>query len=328
MKKKYLLPIKWMLGILIILIAVACWTNQQTQNNNHGVLSASSNLSSQNNFFQFLTNLLGIRSQNSPSGQESNGSNNSSNQNKTMPTQGNSPSSGNTATGSLISETASNAGASQGTELNAEQGANSENSLGINAENNSEFNAENPSGMNAEDNLGVNQGINADNPSEVNAETNAESTAGENAETTQGNGPDNTSGNSPGGSSGGDSGNTPTGPGCYEGCYPQCSPGCAWDINPSSLNNPSNPSNSPVYPTINPIPSNNAASQNIAQQNQQRDTLAALVAAQQELARQVLESAQASKYQTVTADSIPPVDTTPAPQDIVDKIKSGQLIHR
>ena len=326
MKRKHLLPIKWILGILILLIAVAYWTNQQTQNNNQGILSASSNLSSQNNFFQFLTNLLGIRSQNSSSGQGSNGSP-SSNQNKTMRPQGQAPSSGNAATGSLAGETTSNTGASQETASIAEQGSNSENSLGINAESNSEFNSENSSEMNTEDNFGINQGINAENPSEINAETNAESTAGENAQT-QGNGPDNTSGNSPGGSSGGDSGNNPTGPGCYEGCYPQCSPGCPWDINPSSLNHPSNPSNSPVYPTINPIPSNNAASQNIAQQNQQRDTLAALVAAQQELARQVLESAQASKYQTVTADSIPPVDTTPAPQDIVDKIKSGQLIHR
>ena len=76
-------------------------------------------------------------------------------------------------------------------------------------------------------------------------------------------------------------------------------------------------------PAINPIPSDNAASQSITQQNQQSDSLAALVASHQALAAQVRQSAEATKYQTVTSESIAPTDTTPAPQDIVDKIKSA-----
>jgi hypothetical protein len=54
--------------------------------------------------------------------------------------------------------------------------------------------------------------------------------------------------------------------------------------------------------------------------------LSTLLANQQALAAEVMQSAQATKYQIVASESIKPADTTPAPQDIVDKIKSAQLI--
>jgi len=323
MKKKNKLPIKWILGILVILITVAYWTNLQTQSKNQGILSASSNFYSQNNFFQFLEHLIGMgSSNNSPLSENENISNR---YNPNLSQRKNPNTADQLHQNSIPAANPLGSGNSE-TNVNQEtgnlSGTNVENNLGINAESNSEFNAENPSGINAENNLGNNPEMNA----ETNAETNAESNAGENAETSQANGPDNTSGGISGGSTGGDSGNNSgNGLGCFEGCYPQCSPGCPWNINPSAANNPSNPSNPSNLPTINPIPSNDIASQSIAQQNKQNAALAALIAARQAIADQVRQAAEATKYQTVSSGSITPADTTPPNEDTVTKIKERQL---
>ena len=50
------------------------------------------------------------------------------------------------------------------------------------------------------------------------------------------------------------------------------------------------------------------------------------MAQNQTIISQVNTSVEATKYQTVNSDDIPAPDPTPAPDDIVQKIKSGQLI--
>jgi hypothetical protein len=79
-------------------------------------------------------------------------------------------------------------------------------------------------------------------------------------------------------------------------------------------------------PVINPVPSNADITQSVAQQDQQNQQLAALVAANQALTFQVMQSAESTMYQTVDPSTIGAPDSTPAPQDMVDKIKSAQLI--
>lgn len=116
-------------------------------------------------------------------------------------------------------------------------------------------------------------------------------------------------------------------PGCYSGCDSSCDPDCTAACSSGNSNTNTNPNPTNLPPSINPIPSDSEIAQSIALENQRKQMIADLVASYQVLAVQVLESNQASKYQTVTAESIPPVDNTPAPQDVLDKIKSGQLIH-
>jgi hypothetical protein len=318
MKKKNLLTIKWMLGILIILMAVAYWTNQQTPGKGRGLLPAASSVSSPNNFFQFLADFLGMGRQRSSSGElmpttQSQPSPTRGHDTRSVPKQVAKQESAEGESTSGEQPSAEQDNADNNPASNSESNAN--NGSGNGEEKRSEINAENNPETNAEANPENNPQINAENNPETNAETNpennpqinAENNPGSNAETN----PENNPGNNLGGSSGNSSGNNP---GCIPQCFPECKPECI------SANTPSN------LPTINPIPSNNAASQNIARQNQQSDTLAALEAANQALAAKVMQSAQATKYQTVSSDSIPPTDTTPAPQDIVDKIKSAQLI--
>ncbi len=324
MKKKNLLPIKWMLGILIILTAAVYWTTQQTQSKDHGILPAASSFSSQNNFFQFLANMIGIRGQ-SASSSEASKENNIPNQNEPMPTREHVPASGDVSPSTLPSKTASNVEAPQGTEPIAEQGSNTAqeknnagNTPGINAENNSKNTAQINSEYNSESSAGNNQennsGINAENNPGANAENNPWNVSETNPE------------NNPGNNSGDNSGNNP---GTNADQIP-------WNLNSgaNAENNPGNLSgnnsgniNQSNLPTINPIPSDSAVSQSIAQQNQQSDTLAALIAARQALVVPVQQQAEASKYQTVNSQSIPAPSTDQAPADAVAKMKSNQVMY-
>lgn len=77
---------------------------------------------------------------------------------------------------------------------------------------------------------------------------------------------------------------------------------------------------------VNNIPTDQQAAQTVTQQNQQSQQLASLVAQNQALIAQVNQSVEATKYLTVDPNSIKPPDDTPAPDDIVQKIKSAQLI--
>jgi hypothetical protein len=352
MSKKNTLPIKWLLGILIILMAVAYWTTQQTQSKNQGILPVASNVSSQNNFFQFLASLIGM-------------GNNIPDQNELMPTPGHVPSSGGVSPSTPANETASNVKAPPPTGPIAGQGTNTaqgKNNTGNNTENNpgdlleanadqgignlSELNAENNLEMNAENNPATNAETNADqetgniaennpelnaennqendleNNPENNSESNMESNVESNAESNMGSNAEINAENNPGGNSG-NLGNAPgCAPGCYAGCNPACATGCVPGC--SAINTP--PPNLLNLPTINPIPSDNAVSQSIAQQNQQSDALATLLATSQALVLPVRQQAQASKYRTINSQDIPAVSTNQAPADTVAKIKSNQAM--
>ena len=340
MKKKNTLATKWVLGILILLLAVTYWNSQQTQNRGQGIFpTTASSASSQNNFFQFLGHLIGIQSQNPSSGEAYNGSIAS-------------PASGRMPQGMLPGQTASNLEALQETNPITGQASNPENPSEINAQNNSGSNTEIPSGINAENNAqnnpGNNQGNNTENNSEINAQsnqefnaeanpefnaeassginaennaennsgnnpqTNAENNAGANAEIS-GTGPyDNNSGSSSADNSGGSPENGPTvAPGCVPQCFPQCTPEC----NAKYAN----------LDTINPIPSDTAVSQSVAQQNLQNSALNKLLTTRSALVIPVQQQAQALKYQYIDPSAIPAVSTNSAPADIVQKVKSNQL---
>jgi hypothetical protein len=312
MSKKNKLPVTWMLGIIVILIAIVCWTNQAAKN---AAGPAGTNISSPNNFFQFLENLFGI----GPQGPYQNKSllpgwghvQDRTSQNVSPSTLTN----GNPLNMESAQATASTAG--QG--LNAsEQGSNTENNAENNseinpennAENNSETNAQNSSGLNAENNPENNQGINAENSQEYNQESNAENNSGINAETPPENNSGGNSGTGLGSPLGGNEGNNPQ---CIPQCYPECNPGCNAD-NYNQYN----------LPTLNHIPSDAQVSQSITQQNQANTTLSTLLATRQALVTPVLQQAQALKYQVVNSQDIPAPSTNPPPDDIKAKVQSRQ----
>jgi hypothetical protein len=338
MKKKNTLLTKWVLGILIILLAVTYWRSQQTQNRGQGIFpTTASSVSSQNNFFQFLGHLIGIHAQGPSSGEGSNGNN--------VP-----PASGPLPQGMLPGKTASNVEALQETNPLAGQAPNPENASEINAENNSESNTEIPSGINAENNSGNNQGNNAENNSEINAQSNQEFNAEanpelnaevpsginaeNNAENNLGNNPQTNTENAPGANaeiSGGipsentsesnpaSSSSSESGSGNNQAfvpvCVPQCFPQCTRECNTKYAN----------LATINPIPSDTAVSQSVAQQNLQNAALDRLLTTRSALVIPVQQQAQALKYQYVDPNAIPAVSTNSAPADIVQKVKANQL---
>jgi hypothetical protein len=74
------------------------------------------------------------------------------------------------------------------------------------------------------------------------------------------------------------------------------------------------------------MPTDFQVAQYVNQQNTETTQLATLIAQQQALTLQVMNTAELTKYQTINADDITPTDSTPAPDDFVQKIKSAQLI--
>jgi len=86
------------------------------------------------------------------------------------------------------------------------------------------------------------------------------------------------------------------------------------------------PTNGPVGTPANPIPTDAEALQRIALQNQQKAGMYALLAARTALAARIQGAAEATKYETVVSQNIAPANTTPAPQDVVDQIKSHKLV--
>jgi len=315
MNKKNKLPIKWMFGIIIILIAIACWTTQQAQNKNQAMGSATSNFFSQNNFLQFLGHLIGLQNLGNSSGGPFNANTSSTQGSNASPQGGNEwNNAGNTLGGNNSSGAGKNAG---GTGANTEgitgtnagqetgniEGYNAEQVTGNFLENtvsNETGNIEsNPSEINAENNPTSNTETSTNQETENPSEMNAENNPGANAETSQG--------NSFGGNLGNNSGNN--------------------SGNPSEGNsgNSLGSLNAPNLPTINPILPNDVVSQNIAQQNQQTAALAAILKTRQALVAPVIQQAQASKYQTVTAQDIPAPSINPPSSDIVAKVKANQL---
>ncbi len=218
--------------------------------------------------------------------------------------------------------TAANASGSEATNAGQESGKSAENNSGENSESNAGMNAENNPGSNTEmnagsneENMGSNTETNAEGTAEINGEgpqNNTETNGESNAENNPGQGAD-TNPYTPTNvdvSPGGGPGNS-----CAPACQPLCRPGCdgsnAWQYN---------------LPTINPIPTDSQVSQSINQQYQQSAMLAALIAEYKTLTERVMQAAQAVKYQTVNPDDIKPPDATPAPDDLVQKIRSAQLI--
>ncbi|MBF0570982.1 MAG: hypothetical protein HQL12_03830 [Candidatus Omnitrophica bacterium] len=316
MNKKNKLPIIGMIGIILVLMSAFYWGHQTSKN---VTTSTVSNVSSTDNLFQFLLNIIGIGNHRTSAGGTSSGTN-TSNQNNpvfgsTLP--GKNPLNGQALQGTT-EQGANTAQGKNSPENNPE--INGANHSGIDIENNSEttktnnpddnatYNTEYNSEINSESGMGTDLGNNINNSAENNTGTNAENNSGNNSEvnsatnliTNSENTAGDNSGNTPGDNSGDNSGSNSGG-------------------NSGSNTGNSNQSN---LPTINPIPSNSKVSQSIARQNQQNDTLAAMLAAREALVIPVQQQAQATKYQTVTSQSIPPVSTTPAPADVVEKVKS------
>ena len=314
MKKKSSLPIKWILGILVILMTLTTYySTQQTQGKNHGIWSAASHFISHNSFFQFLENILGIRNSNNLSGEASNENNGlapndikarqlgglngsqrlnlNSLSNANKPT---SPESSNTQKANNSGENNSNINSM----ISSSSSNNSQDNSELNAENNSEINSNNNTLNNSVsdesnssiNNSDINAGSNSENNFGDNSNNNPQNTSGTNSN----NNPTDTSGNNSGDNSGNSSGNT---------------------NQPNQVN----------LPTFNPIPTDAQAAQSIAQQDQQEAALAALLASRQALVEPVQEQAQASKYQTVTTQDIPAPSTNQAPAGIIQKVQSHQI---
>ena len=173
MNKKNGLPIKWIIGIALVMMLVGHWKHQASMN-----IAASSRhpVYSQNGFIQFLANIFGLGAPISPSSQSSKDNNNMPSQNNSGPGQ----------TGGSNSE---NGSVSQGSANGQARG---------NTGNNPNGNSEN----NPNDNLGNNEQQEAGNLNSVmNAENNPNENATINAETNSQNTSENGSENNPGGNS-------------------------------------------------------------------------------------------------------------------------------
>lgn len=85
-----------------------------------------------------------------------------------------------------------------------------------------------------------------------------------------------------------------------------------------------NQTNTPT--TANPIPTDADALQRVARQDQRLAEAYAVLAAHQALAAQVMQAAANSKNQTVTAQKIPAPYTGQAPDDVMEKLKSNQIV--
>lgn len=103
-------------------------------------------------------------------------------------------------------------------------------------------------------------------------------------------------------------------------------------LNPSqeqnniTTNNQSNNTNSAAN-SINPIRTNTEILQAIEQLNENRDKINSVLTANAMITAQIRQQAQAGKFQTVTSQSIPGPNTDPAPADLLEKLKSNQLMH-
>jgi len=290
MNKKKQSPSKGMLIIVFILMFIAFRTHQiAVQEKNQGI--SSDHYSSPHNFFQYLADLVGLGGFSSSSHGASNGNGPLSGQLGGINSAHQHNQDNLSVTGAAGID-----GSDSGQQTNA-----ADDSLGMNAEKNAEIMAANGSQNNAEDNpdnVNNNPGNNPDN----NADNNSGDNSGTNAAMPSGNGLGNNSGGGPGDNTGGGPGDNPGGN--------------------SGSNSGGSASN---LPTLNPIPSDNTVSPDIAQQNQQNASLASILAARQALVVPVQEQAQASKYQTVSSENIPAVSTNQVPSDLIEKVKSNQV---
>ena len=314
MKNKNSLLIKWILAIVVLIVIV--FRTQQVST--YMATLPSSNISSSYTLFEFMEMFFGIghpgalfnaRSKQTADqnpyvsilGKEGygNGSNqgglNSTGDNSLSESQGSNTyrkiNGGSNNSANADNNLESTIGNAEGASAGSNQGTNEQNNEEINSENNAQYNSENPSENGS--------GNSSDNPSQNNSENNAQMNAQNNL--------NNNSGPTSGGNSGNGSGNNSGGS--------------------STDNSGSGPSTATGnnYPTINPIPSDDTATQNIAKQNQQNITLATLLAARQALIAPIQEQAQTSKYQPVTSQSNPDTSTPMSP-DTLAKIKSNKII--
>ena len=183
MSKKNTLPIKWILGILVILMAVAYWTTQQTQNKGQGILPVVSNISSQNNFFQFLASMMGLGNQPSnqnTAGFEKTGNFTTNQQNLNLITTSTAPA----PQGTNAVQEENNAGNNTGNNSGINPANNSGNNPGTNSESNTNqetgnLTPSNNPGSNANQETGNLLEANAENNPEAPSEINAESNTGQ-----------------------------------------------------------------------------------------------------------------------------------------------------
>jgi len=314
MKKKNQLPIKWIIGIVIALIVAVQWSHHASTNDSS---PASSHISSQNDFFQFMASLFGMGGPNASSGEAAKG-HNASNQNSL-----NSPQTGGLNSADQQDQNSMNdaSGSAMQGSAASQQGNHGENNSGGSSEGNSEMNAEDSSANNSENNSGLNAENTSSNNPASNSESNADQEQGNLAENPPANS-DNNSGNNSGNSSNDNSENNPD---QGTGNNPTDNSGGSGN-NPggnSGGNAPGSP-NQNSFPVINPIPSDDTATQSIAQQNQHADALAAELSSRQALVAPVVQQAQATKYQSPTYNDIPTPTTTSPSADTIAKVQSKQ----
>ncbi|MDE2027326.1 MAG: hypothetical protein KGK03_02925 [Candidatus Omnitrophica bacterium] len=352
MKKQKTSLIKWLLVVCVVLTAAGLLIFQTSRyaalvesNSQNAVLSGHPQ---KNALIAFFYGIFGF-GPNSFWGQMFHGNNASSTGNAVQ--QANNGRAGNNAGGTANSagntpNAATNAGTNAGNNLGngagntgiPNPGEGTENNSGTNSGNNPSDNSvnNNPTGDNGNPTDNGNPG-DYNNPGD-NGSGNPGDNSGGNPGDNSGGNPGSSSGNpvgNPVSSSGGNPGggnpsgnaNNPGGaivqycvPGCYPGCIPGCDPLCT---PPTCLLGNASPVS---LPTANPIPATDSVSQIIAQQDQEISLLVQLLNEYQTITNQVMEAAQAGKYQTVNSQDIASPDDTPAPSDIVTKIQSGQLI--
>jgi hypothetical protein len=344
--------IKWMMGSLIVLGAVAFGMRQAL------IFSAghdgASPFSSPKNFLQYLESFIGWASQNGTFYGNTLSSQNNPNswaaKNAVRANQFNLNSSGvnaslsqgfNTAQGAGVhgNNMGANAGSNSTYETavnpsystgNAGQAANNLNS-GTNSDNLSGSNSGNGSENNSGDNLQTGSNQNSGNFSGNNSSSgqgnNSNGNSGNNSTNNPGGSQGHNSGGSTGNGSGGgsqnNSGNNSGGySGCVVGCYPGCIPGCDPECLPPSCNLGINPN---TLPTINPVPSDITVAQIIAQQNQNNASLAQLLASRQALVVPVRQQSQDSKFQTINPNTMQDPSTNQPPADVRAKINAHQV---
>jgi hypothetical protein len=329
MSNKNQIPIKWILIILFSLMAISYCTHRASK---YFAMHASSHTSSAN-FLEFISYMLGMdnamdsaqnaakdkQTGNNQNGKSSGAFNTANGQDLNLA----SSESGTGTSGQISSQEKNNGGNAQGNNPNNNLKQSTDDASDNNADKNSNLNSENNPENNQENNPNYNSETGANGNTDSNTEVNSEAGSGNNPNNNSVSNPDanaenpeNNSDNNSENNPGGNSGSTP-------GNNPGSNPNSGGGDGTTPGGNPA--SNQPTYPTINPIPSDNAVSQNIAKQNQQGDAVASLLASREALVAPVQEQAQATKYQTTTSSTIPTPNTDEPPPDVKAKALAHQL---
>jgi len=324
MKKKNPQPVLWIVMMMLMMGGIVYWVIGPSKALTSFMQPDHSSSNPSQNFFVQLLSFFGWHLQGGTWSQGSQNNNGLGQNNPSSQQMGNS-NKGNQGQNAMTG--AMNSGSPGNGQNSNSAGYGQGNNSGDNTQTNEGQGLGGLSGTNAENNPQDNSVTGAENnpeanaETEVNAENNPENNGGNNPQNNAEDNADNNSGNNPENNSGGNSGGgnvgAPGTAGCYKGCDPNSDPACTPDceLGNTTQNN---------YPIINPMPTDSEVSRSIAQQSNQANKLATELASRQSLSMQVLQQAQASKYENISYPSIPVPSNNPPPDDIKAKVQSKQ----